>query len=348
MEENKNQELNENISNTTDNTTDNTSVYMDIQTLTENQPPKVAPPKKPKISPEERRKKRIKRKIKLYSLITALILVVVGIIWGIVALVTSDSDDDNSNTESYISDETEAFTEKSLEDELSAEASEEGSEESEISQESSEISTENTSEEISQEEPEELPWYLTLVNGKNPLPIGFECPLTEMENELMSDGRPAMVDERIVEYLQAMLSDARKEGLIPIITSSYRTYDDQQRIMDDYIATYGEEEAKKWVAVPGTSEHQVGLAVDISSGDYDNQDPYYIWSWLEEHSWKYGFILRYTSENQSITGVNPEPWHFRYVGIEDAEKITSQGLTLEEYVEKKAINCLFSFCLHKM
>lgn len=319
MEENRNQELNENINEAEEKATEQ---QKDIQ------------PKKPKISPEERRKKRIKRKIKLYSLIAALVLVVVGIIWSIVALVTSDSDNDNSDAESYISDGTEVFAEKSLE----AEASEESSEETEISHESSEISTENTSEESSQEEPEELPWYLTLVNGKNPLPINFECPITEMENELMSDGRPAMVDERIVEYLQAMLSDARKEGLIPIITSSFRTYDDQQRIMDDYIATYGEEEAKKWVAVPGTSEHQVGLAVDISSGDYDNQDPYYIWSWLEEHSWKYGFILRYTEENQSITGVNPEPWHFRYVGIEDAEKITTQGITLEEYLEEKVNN----------
>ncbi len=324
MEENRNENSNEIINDT----------EIDVQNTPDQQPNDIQP-KKSKISPEERRKRRIKRKIKLYSLIAAFALVVAGIIWGIVALVTSDSDNDNSDTESYISDGTEAFTEKSLEDEPSAEASEEGSEETEISQESSEISTENTSEEISQEEPEELPWYLTLVNGTNPLPINFECPLAEMENELMSDGRPAMVDERIVEYLQAMLSDARKEGLIPIITSSFRTYDDQQRIMDEYIDLYGEEEARKWVAVPGTSEHQVGLAVDISSGDYDNQDPYYIWSWLEEHSWKYGFILRYTEENQSITGVNPEPWHFRYVGIEDAEKITKQGITLEEYLEEK-------------
>ncbi len=317
MEENRNQELNENINEAEEKVTEQ---QKDIQ------------PKKPKLSPEERRKRRIKRKIKLYSLIAAFVLVVAGIVWGIVALVSSVSEDEDSE-ESYISDATQAFEEKSIEDEIYSEdpeqSFEESSNESEASRESSEASGE-----VSQEEPE-TPWYLTLVNGKNPLPINFECPITEMENELMSDGRPAMVDERIVEYLQAMLSDARKEGLIPIITSSFRTYDDQQRIMDDYIATYGEEEAKKWVAVPGTSEHQVGLAVDISSGDYDNQDPYYIWSWLEEHSWKYGFILRYTEENQSITGVNPEPWHFRYVGIEDAEKITKQGITLEEYLEEK-------------
>ena len=93
--------------------------------------------------------------------------------------------------------------------------------------------------------------------------------------------------------------------------------------------------AKTWVAYPGTSEHQIGLAVDITSEDKIKQSPEVVWEWLKENSYKYGFILRYTEEKMELTGISPEPWHYRYVGKKAAKEIYEQGVCLEEYLENK-------------
>lgn len=85
--------------------------------------------------------------------------------------------------------------------------------------------------------------------------------------------------------------------------------------------------AEQWVARPGTSEHQLGLAVDINGAVYD------IYLWLEENSWKYGFIFRYPAYKTDLTGVAGEVWHYRYVGKEAAQEIYEQGVCLEEYLE---------------
>ena len=143
-------------------------------------------------------------------------------------------------------------------------------------------------------------WNLILVNPWNEMPEGFEVELTQLK-----DGQA--VDSRIYPELQQMLDDARKEGLIPYVNSSYRTNEKQTQLLKDEIKMYQEQGyskreaekiAKQWVAVPGTSEHQLGLAVDITSADKNVQSPYEIWEWLAQHSWKYGFILRYTEEKQ--------------------------------------------------
>lgn len=180
-------------------------------------------------------------------------------------------------------------------------------------------------------------WNLILVNPWNEMPEGFEVELTQLK-----DGQA--VDSRIYPELQQMLDDARKEGLIPYVNSSYRTNEKQIQLLKDEIKMYQEQGyskreaekiAKQWVAVPGTSEHQLGLAVDITSADRNVQSPYEIWEWLAKHSWKYGFILRYTEEKQEITGIMPEEWHYRYVGKEAAREIYEQGICLEEYLEKR-------------
>lgn len=96
------------------------------------------------------------------------------------------------------------------------------------------------------------------------------------------------------------------------------------------------EEAGKVVAVPGTSEHQLGLAVDIVDTNYqildEAQENTAVQKWLMEHSWEYGFILRYPSDKGHITGIIYEPWHYRYVGREAAREMYEQGLCMEEYV----------------
>ena len=94
--------------------------------------------------------------------------------------------------------------------------------------------------------------------------------------------------------------------------------------------------AKKWVAVPGTSEHQLGLAVDIIDSNYGYLDDYQAsmptQKWLMEHCWEYGFILRYPEGTTEITGIIYEPWHYRYVGVEVAMEMKQLGVTLEEYL----------------
>ena len=97
------------------------------------------------------------------------------------------------------------------------------------------------------------------------------------------------------------------------------------------------DETKKSVAVPGTSEHATGLALDITSADYaqldDAQANTAEAKWFAENCWKYGFILRYPPEKSDVTGIIYEPWHYRYVGKDAAKEITESGMTLEEYLE---------------
>lgn len=185
----------------------------------------------------------------------------------------------------------------------------------------------------------EAAWNLLLVNPWNELPEDFSVELREL-----GDGEA--VDERIYPDLQAMLDDARAEGLSPIVCSSYRTREKQQELFVRRVgrltaAGYSEQEAVteagKWVAVPGTSEHQTGLALDIISSSYQvldrDQENTAEQRWLMENSYKYGFILRYPSDKSEITGINYEPWHYRYVGKEAAKEIYEKGLCLEEYLE---------------
>ena len=104
----------------------------------------------------------------------------------------------------------------------------------------------------------------------------------------------------------------------------------------DYETAYAE--AASIIAVPGTSEHELGLAFDIVDYDYrelnEAQEDTETQKWLMEHCWEYGFILRYTAEKEAITGFVDEPWHFRYVGRYHAQKIYVSGLTLEEYLDQ--------------
>ena len=172
------------------------------------------------------------------------------------------------------------------------------------------------------------------MNRWNPIPEGYAPELTELWNG-------ESVDSRIYSDLQEMFDDARAEGLEPYVNAGYRTNEVQQSLMDQEVENYifqgySEAEARKmaeqWVAVPGTSEHQMGLAVDISMNDNGSQGAADVWQWLMENSYKYGFILRYPEDKAEITGIAYEPWHYRYVGKETAEEIYRRGVCLEEYL----------------
>ena len=152
-----------------------------------------------------------------------------------------------------------------------------------------------------------------------------------------------MRDSRIYPDLQLMFDDARNEGIYPYVREGYRTHEEQMAIFDDKMAAFmregyrkrkAKEMAGQWVAIPGTSEHELGLAVDINA-DKERSSNEEVYDWLAENAWRYGFILRYPQGKEDITGIDYEPWHYRYVGKEVAKQIYEEGITLEEYVGKR-------------
>ena len=182
-------------------------------------------------------------------------------------------------------------------------------------------------------------WNLLLVNRNHPLPEDFQVPsFTQLVNG-------HSIDQRVYPALQRMMDDCRAAGLSPTICSSYRSWAKQEELFEKKVQSClseaasrkgAEELAAQWVARPGTSEHQAGLAVDIVDKSYqlldEGQEDTAVQQWLMEHCAEYGFILRYPTEKSTITGVGYEPWHYRYVGEEAAGEIMGQGLCLEEYL----------------
>lgn len=199
----------------------------------------------------------------------------------------------------------------------------------------------DTPEENTQEPPDNVDdELLTVVNPWNPLPEDWVCDLVTL-----SDGR--RVDSRCYEAFEEMMAACRDAGYAPFLCSAYRTQETQQSLYDNKVqrlmnSGMGEEEAKveaaKAVAIPGTSEHQLGLAVDIVDANMqdltDEQENTETQKWLMANSWRYGFIHRYPNDKTDITGIIYEPWHYRYVGKAAAQDIFNRDITLEEYVGK--------------
>lgn len=181
---------------------------------------------------------------------------------------------------------------------------------------------------------------LTLVNPWNPLPDSWTPDLVTL-----SDGRK--IDSRCYEAFQEMMDACKAAGYSPFLCSAYRTQETQQQLYDNKVqrlinSGMSEEEAKveatKAVAIPGTSEHQLGLAVDIVDANMqdltDEQENTATQKWLMANSWRYGFIHRYPNDKTDITGIIYEPWHYRYVGKDAAQDIFNRDITLEEYLGK--------------
>ena len=183
---------------------------------------------------------------------------------------------------------------------------------------------------------------IILVNPWNYVPDGYTVELKAINEEY----QVAAVAYR---DLNEMMTDCANAGLQPVVCSAYRTQEYQEglfqrkieRLLDDPTNSYTEEEAKivaaRSVAIPGTSEHQLGLAVDIIDNRNwnlnESQAQMPTQKWLMEHSWRYGWILRYPNEKSDITGIIYEPWHYRYVGKEIAAEIHDLGVCLEEYLQ---------------
>lgn len=181
-------------------------------------------------------------------------------------------------------------------------------------------------------------WATALINETHPLDTSYVPELKEIDDE-------RSVDARIYDSLKKMLDDAAAQGLSMYVASGYRSYETQrdvfERTMRDwlnqgYSPLGAYDETKKSVAVPGTSEHASGLAVDIISSTYtgldDKQGDTEEQKWLMEHCWEYGFVLRYPQDKAEVTGIIFEPWHYRYVGKDAAKEMKEKNLTLEEYI----------------
>lgn len=181
-------------------------------------------------------------------------------------------------------------------------------------------------------------WKLILINKQHAIPEDYEVPLGTIKGSMKCD-------ERIIPELTEMMQAAKGEGVNLVICSPYRDYDRQIMLFDRKIKAYMKSgmsylEAyritSQAVTVPGASEHQIGLALDIISDKYSSLNEGFgdteAGKWLAAHSYEYGFIMRYPLEKEDITGIEYEPWHFRYVGKAAAQYIYNHELTLEEFV----------------
>lgn len=184
-------------------------------------------------------------------------------------------------------------------------------------------------------------WNLVLINPTHAIEKELDIEFDEVQGYKF--------DKRIAGKVRELIAAAKEDGISLAIVSGYRTMDRSRLLYNNKIAEYknmgydeasAKVEAAKWVAPPGTSEHHSGLAMDIVSADYYTKYSDLVEAfendkeaiWLKDNCARFGFILRFPKDKTEITGINFEPWHFRYVGEEHAKKIMEQGLCLEEYL----------------
>lgn len=189
-----------------------------------------------------------------------------------------------------------------------------------------------------------LKGILILVNKTHPLNEGYQ-PEDLTPIKYFVDNRPPSARFMRAEAAQAfhkMVEEAGKEGIEIRMTTAYRSYSYQKTLYEMYVNQSGEEEANRFSAKPGQSEHQTGLAVDVSAQSVNYQltssfGDSIEGEWVAAHAHEFGFIIRYPSGKEDITGYNAEPWHLRYVGLYVAKEIFRQGVTLEEYLDDPGI-----------
>lgn len=213
------------------------------------------------------------------------------------------------------------------------------------------ITNVSTETEAEPEEEEDLnadnKWAMFLVNKQNPLPKNYDDII---ETELVYEGdKNGYIDKRAAKYAKDMFAAALEDGIDLWVVSSYRTIDYQQQNFDRSVEqrmengmTYDDAYADtlREVAMPGESEHNAGLAMDIMSVEYTSMDDAGFenteaFAWLDKHAAEYGFILRYPKDKEDVTDIIYEPWHYRFVGIYYANEIKKSGLCLEEYFEER-------------
>ena len=189
---------------------------------------------------------------------------------------------------------------------------------------------------------------ILVVNPWNSVPEGYEPDLVELSMDISVEG--SKVDRSCYDALLKMIADCNAACPKVCVVSSYRTQEYQTNSYNRKVQSYldqgytqenAEKEAATIIARPGTSEHQLGLAVDIIDTRLwaleEEQANLPAQQWLMEHCWEYGFILRYPKGKIDQTGIIYEPWHYRYVGLDVAKELHDSGLTLEEYLDNLSV-----------
>lgn len=181
--------------------------------------------------------------------------------------------------------------------------------------------------------------YTILVNKTNVLRSDYTPKnLVKLNIEFLSDtsNEARCMEKKAADSLEDLVATAKKENIILIGSSAYRSYKSQLRILKEETDKKGVDYADKYVAKPGQSEHQSGLAIDVTNRvrcfDKTSKEA----QWLANNAHKFGFILRYPDGKENITGYNYEPWHIRYVGKDIAKEIYKKNITLEEYLSYKS------------
>lgn len=173
---------------------------------------------------------------------------------------------------------------------------------------------------------------MILANKFNLLPEDYDAGTIKNFSQTYAYGEVSAKEECYFAFIE-MATSAKKDNITLIVTSGYRTQARQKAIYDDMLKSRGQTYADSYAARPGASEHETGLALDVftpgaTTDSFANTEAY---AWLSNHAIEYGFILRYPDEKQYLTGYSPESWHYRYVGIDIAKKISEEGITFDEY-----------------
>lgn len=188
--------------------------------------------------------------------------------------------------------------------------------------------------------------YHILVNKDNPISMDYynKEKLIKVKNV---DNEVVLIDKKTYRYYLKLKKELKKSNIIIAISSAFRTIEHQEELYNEFLLKYGSDLTQKIVALPKTSEHHTGLAIDIvlKSMNYDidyntifeNEGEYLkIYKILP----KYGFILRYPKNKEQITKYNYEPWHIRFVGKKLARKLFDNNITLEEYYQNELLKSL--------
>ena len=229
----------------------------------------------------------------------------------------------------------------------SADVQQEEKEEAPVESSSQKEEQEQSSQETKQQQlaeefaKEKVEYYLLLANAENPLPQDWSIQTEEVQNGYE-------MDKRAAPAMREMIQAAKEDGVELMLCSAYRSVEKQQQLFDRSQQAYmaqgrSEEEAYATTAtetaIPGTSEHQTGLAADIVTPTYQMLDAGFAdtpaGQWLSEHAAEYGFVLRYPQDKQEVTGIIYESWHYRFVGKTHAKLMKESGLCLEEYLQQE-------------
>lgn len=306
----------------------------------------------------QKRRKKGGRKLEFAIYIAGVLLVclvVLGIIKGVRGLFGENGEDVSSLPASSVAEQSTLSSQPTESQASSVESKEEEASSQEASSEESSSATESKvvsstpSSSTTKPTPKEdyitytksgvdelNEWYLLLVNPTHTIDSNWKTGMTYIDSEYQ-------LDSRIIEPYKAMVRAAAADGVTLYPVSCYRPYSTQQRLYNNRVdrakrenPSFTQKEAEVYaaarVARPGTSEHQTGLAIDFNSVETDFGSTK-AGKWLKQHANEYGFILRYEQNKQSKTGVTWEPWHYRFVGVKHAKRMTELGYCLEEYVD---------------